>query len=75
MTERPRGFGPKGDPPYHQEKCPACQKDFKPGDFTALVALGPGDSEESQKRCRERRPYNAVAIEVHYLCAYGYPHP
>jgi len=65
-----RKFGPKtADHPSIGELCPACKKPFKAGDYTTLVALGPGDSEESRKRAKEGRPYNAVAIEVHYDCS------
>jgi hypothetical protein len=49
--------------------CAACGKDFVPGDWQALVALGPGDSEEDRQRAREGRPYNAVAAVVHWQCA------
>lgn len=71
-----RRFGPKtadhlkNAPPRHRE-CPACHKEFKVGDYTTLVAIGPGDSEEGQELCRNGRPYNAVAIEAHYMCVTG----
>lgn len=67
-----RKFGPKSvDHPSVGDVCPACKIPFKKGDYTTLVALGPGDDPEAQTRAREGRPYNAVAIEVHYACAGG----
>jgi hypothetical protein len=71
-----RKFGPMTEQTVtgHKEsnrKCPACDQEFKVGDFTTLVTLGPGDSEESQQRAVKGRPYNAVALEVHWACATG----
>ena len=70
-----RMFGPKlarnssiGDP------CPACRTEFKEGDYTTLVTLGPGDDPDAQAYARDGRPYNAVAIEVHWACATGRDH-
>ena len=65
-------YGPK--PPNHPsigEKCPACQKPFKEGNYTTLVVLGPGDDREAQEKFKTGRPYNAVAVEVHWACATG----
>lgn len=67
-----RKFGPKSeDHPSVDEKCPACGKPFKKGDYTTLIALGPGESPEAQKAARDGLAYNAVAVEVHWLCATG----
>lgn len=67
-----RKFGPKAaDHPSVGETCPACHKPFKEGDYTTLIALGPGNDEGARERCKEGRPYNAVAVEVHYACAAG----
>lgn len=67
-----RKFGPKTyDDPSIGQKCPACDKVFNAGDYTTLVSLGPGDDPEEQRRAREGRPYNAVAVEVHWDCAGG----
>lgn len=67
-----RAFGPKGaDHPTIGRPCPACHVAFAPGDFTTLVALGPGDDPDAQERAREGWAYNAVAVEVHYTCATG----
>jgi hypothetical protein len=49
--------------------CPACRKPFLEGDYTTLIALGPGDDPEARERCKANRPYNAVALEIHYDCA------
>jgi len=65
-------FGPKKeDHPSVGELCPACKVAFKEGDYTTLISLGPGDDPEAQERARDGRPYNAVAVEVHYNCAGG----
>lgn len=65
-----RAFGPKIAGHYSIGKdCPACRKQFSEGDYTTLIALGPGDNPESQQLAREGRAYNAVAVEVHAACA------
>jgi len=65
-----RKFGPKlSDHHSIGTLCPACGKPFKEGDYTTLVALGPGDSEEGKQRRNEGSAYNAVAIEVHWECS------
>jgi hypothetical protein len=65
-----RKFGPKAaGHPSIGEPCPACKVPFKVGDYTALIPLGPGDDPEEQQKAREKKPYTAVAVEVHYDCA------
>jgi hypothetical protein len=67
-----RKFGPKSHGhPSIGTKCPACQQVFEAGDYTALVCLGPGDDPEEQAKAKSGRPYNAVAVEVHWECAGG----
>ena len=67
-----RAFGPKPKDDFSIGKlCPACSALFKEGDYTTLIALGPGDDPEAQKLARECRSYNAVVVEVHYKCATG----
>jgi len=62
-------FGPKpADHPSVGEKCKVCGREFREGDYTTLVPLGPGDDEERSK-AEQGKPYNAVAIEVHWECA------
>lgn len=50
-------------------KCPACHRAFAAGDFVTLVSLGPGESEEARLRRDEGRPYNAVALPLHWECS------
>ena len=72
MSENLRRFGPKkADHPSVGALCPACHEPFMAGDYTTLVALGPGNDPEAQERARDRRVYNAVASEVHWSCATG----
>lgn len=52
-------------------ECLACRKNFKEGDFTTLIPLGPGEDEEQRLKCREGRPYNAIGQEIHWVCATG----
>lgn len=69
--EEPK-FGPKSDGhPSVGKECPACHKPFKAGDYTTLITLGPGDDPETQELARAGRPYNAVAVEIHWACAGG----
>ena len=49
--------------------CPACGEAFRPGDYTVLITLGPGDDTKARTRRDQGRPYNAVASEVHWECA------
>lgn len=65
-----RKFGPKTTDELR--KCPACHKPFRAGDYTTLIALGPGDDPDAQAQARAGRPYNAVALEVHWACATGH---
>jgi hypothetical protein len=51
--------------------CPGCGHKFQLGDVPALVAIGPGVDTEARARAREGRPYNAVAVPVHWACASG----
>jgi hypothetical protein len=70
--KKPRQFGPKSaGHPSIGEKCPACGTPFKEGDYTTLIPLGPGDDQEAQRLSREGRIYDAVAAEVHWICATG----
>lgn len=51
--------------------CPACHRPFKVGEYTTVLALGPGDDPEARERARQGRAYNAAAIEIHWACATG----
>lgn len=67
-----RKFNPlTSDHPLVGQTCQACRKPFAVGDEPTLIALGPGDDEDGQRRAREGRPYNAVAAPVHWSCATG----
>jgi len=68
----PRRFGPmKSDDALVGKPCPACNKPIAVGDYVALAPVGPGDDPEARERARTGRPYNAVALAVHYPCATG----
>ena len=65
-----RKFGPKtADHPTINQPCAACGVHFQEGDYTTLVAVGPGDDAEERQRRDEGRPYNSVAVEVHWDCS------
>lgn len=78
-VEKVRAFGPRladdGDRLRSTLPCMACRLPFKPGDWTTLVALGPGDDDEAQEKARAGRWFNAVALEVHLACATGHAEP
>ena len=68
MTQR--RFGPKtADHPSVGTECQACHEPFKEGDFTTLVVLGPGGDPEARERRDQDRPYNAIALEIHWDCS------
>jgi len=65
-------IGPKPvDHPTIGAECPACGVPFEAGDFTTLVALGPGPNIEARIAARDGRQYEAVAIECHWCCVTG----
>lgn len=67
-----RRFGPKTeDHPSIGKECPACHVPFAAGDYTTLVAFGPGADPEERAKAAAGRAYTAVAAEVHYACATG----
>jgi len=67
-----RRFGPKrADHPSVGALCPACRVPFRAGDYTCLVAYGPGDDPEEQEKAAQGRAYNAASAEVHWACATG----
>ena len=71
-TRRLEKLGPKqSEHPSVGELCPACKVPFKKGDFTTLVPIGPGDSEEDKRRMKEGRAYIEAAVEVHWGCSEG----
>ena len=74
--ELPRAFGPKTTIDHDAGRlCPACKEPFKIGDYTTLIGLGPGNDSEEQEKARLGKPYNAIALELHYACVTGYQQP
>lgn len=70
--KRPDKIGPlELDSPALGKKCRACKVKFMPGDFVALVSLGPGKDPDARERARAGRPFSAVALPIHYACATG----
>lgn len=69
-----RPFGPRpADSPL--QACYLCKEPLATGEYTTLVGLGPGADPEARRRCAEGRPYNALAIEIHWGCGTGLPDP
>lgn len=67
-----RQFGPKDEShPSVGIPCPACDHEFRAGDHTTLIPIGPGADPDDQEKCRSGRWYPAIAIEVHWACATG----
>jgi hypothetical protein len=65
-----RKCGPKSaDHPSLGEPCAACKRLFREGDYTTLISLGPGDDAEARAQRDANRPYNSIAVEVHWECA------
>lgn len=65
-----RKFGPRDNrSDWPVPTCPACDEEFKEGDYTTLIAVGPGDDPEEQARRDAGEPYNSVAVEVHWDCS------
>lgn len=72
MSDDLRKFGPKSDDhPSIGIECPACHKPLATGDYTTLIALGPGDDEGEQEKAATGGFYNAIAVEVHWACGTG----
>lgn len=53
--------------------CLLCQENFKAGDYTTILPLGPGADRESRLLCKAGEPYEGIGVEVHYICATGEP--
>lgn len=67
-----RPFPPKAaSHPTVGELCLACGNPLEGGQSTTLIPLGPGDDIESRQKAADGRWYNAVAVEIHYVCATG----
>lgn len=50
-------------------KCFCCSKPFEVGHLTTLVPVGLVPGEDERERKRNKKPYSAVAVEVHHACA------
>jgi hypothetical protein len=74
LSDSGKVWGPREASTGHPSElipCPACGKLFVKGDYTMLVALGPGDSAEDREKARDGRYYSAVATECHEACVTG----
>lgn len=54
-----------------RDTCPACGEVFREGQYVTLIPVGPGSDETERAKARDGRPYNAVAVTVHWECATG----
>lgn len=64
-----RKFTLRENSPTVGQTCEGCKQQFKANDEVTLIALGPGNDKEEQEKARSNRPYNAVAIPIHWDCA------
>ena len=71
MSEQLRKIGPMSAEDLPSRPCYACRKPFVAGDFSTLLALGPGNSKEARRRSKEGRPYNAICAVLHWECSEG----
>lgn len=71
LPEPLRMFGPRSANQPNTRPCPACGNQFQAGDYTTIIPLGPGPDPEEQARAVTGRPYTAVGIEAHWVCATG----
>lgn len=68
----PRNVGPKkADGYFIATPCKACGSAIAASDLVALIELGPGDDDVERDRARNGGKYNAVAIEIHWLCSWA----
>lgn len=49
--------------------CPGCKQPFKADEYVTLITVGPGDDAEARERRDAGRPYNAIALPVHWDCS------
>lgn len=61
------------DHPLLKQKCPGCNEQFKEGDITTLVPIGPGGDEEARKKAQRQKPYTGVSLPIHWTCLTGQP--
>jgi hypothetical protein len=48
--------------------CAACHEAFLAGDYVTLVMVGTGRDRDAQEKRDSGRPYNGVALPVHWEC-------
>ena len=60
--------------PVLEQKCPACQVQFRPGDQITHVEIGPGNDPDEMRKAANNQPYNAVAVIAHWSCVTGEGH-
>ena len=53
------------------KQCAICKQTIREGDTICLIPLGPGADKEAQKKCRENKSYNSIAVISHWSCATG----
>jgi hypothetical protein len=65
-------LGPKKpDHPTIGAVCLACGRMLREGDYTTMVALGPGPDPQTKLACLAGKPYAAQGLELHYTCVTG----
>lgn len=68
--ESMRVFPPLADDhPLVGGACPGCNWPFEAGDLVAAVPVGPGDSEDSQRKCARGGWYTCMGVAAHAACA------
>lgn len=53
------------------EMCVACDVALRAGDKVAVIKLGPGPDPSARDDARNGRPYDSLAMEIHWACATG----
>lgn len=65
-------LGPKpADHPTVGAICLACGQPMREGDYTTMIALGPGRDVYQKVLCMDGKPYKAQGLELHFDCATG----
>lgn len=65
-------YGPKpADSREVGRPCPACQRVLVEGDTVSVHVLGPGPNQAARRKAREGKPFEGIAVELHWACATG----
>ncbi|MDQ1584517.1 MAG: hypothetical protein QOF36_2571 [Microbacteriaceae bacterium] len=65
-------LGPKkADHPTIGAICLACGQMFEEGQYTTMIALGPGTDPQAKLACLAGKTYPAQGLELHYTCVTG----